>query len=93
MTARTVPSTASILATLIRVTLLRLIRGRAVWVCLGIAFLPLIHAGAFPALIEPCLGACRLLGWWQMEQSQEIARDEMDALLLEIGLALGIDEA
>ncbi len=48
MSARTVPSAASVLATLVRVTLLRLVRGRAVWVCLGIAFLPLVIASAFP---------------------------------------------
>jgi ABC-type transport system involved in multi-copper enzyme maturation permease subunit len=41
-----VPSGASVLATLVRVTLVRLLRGRAVWVSVLIALLPTILAGA-----------------------------------------------
>lgn len=45
MTAREIPSTLSTLSTMVRVTWRRLFRGRAVWVCLGIAFLPMLLAG------------------------------------------------
>ena len=40
------PSSATALATLVRVTLLRLMRGRALWVSVLIALLPALFAGA-----------------------------------------------
>lgn len=48
MSAREVPSTMSTLSTMIRVTWRRLFRGRAVWVCLGIALLPAFLAAVVP---------------------------------------------
>ena len=51
-----------------------------------------IDAGLLAALVEPGFGARRFLGRWQIEESQVVARDEMDAFFLEIGLALGIDQ-
>lgn len=48
MSAREVPSTASTLSTMIRITWRRLFRGRAVWVCLGIALLPALLAAVVP---------------------------------------------
>ena len=47
MSAHQVPSTFDALATLVRVTLRRLTRGRAVWVCVGIALLPSLIAVLF----------------------------------------------
>lgn len=47
MTAHRVPSTFDVLATLVRVTLRRLTRGRAVWACVGIALLPFFVASLF----------------------------------------------
>ncbi|NVB78399.1 MAG: ABC transporter permease subunit [Kofleriaceae bacterium] len=64
MSQRTVPSTFDVLATMIRVTLLRLFRGRAVWVCVGISFLPLIVAGALGSrhnIVEEFLSAVEML--------------------------------
>src|SRR5689334_18632971 len=43
-----VPSTASALLTLMRVTLRRFMRGRAIWVVLVIALLPTLLAAAHP---------------------------------------------
>jgi ABC-type transport system involved in multi-copper enzyme maturation permease subunit len=44
MTRETVPSSAAVLMTLVRVTFLRLLRGRAVWVSVLIAALPILLA-------------------------------------------------
>lgn len=44
MTAKTVPSTGAALSALARLTLMRLFRGKLIWVSLGIAFLPLLLA-------------------------------------------------
>ena len=53
---------------------------------------PRVHARRFAALVKPGLGAGGILGGRKPEEGQEIARDEMAAFLLEIGLALGIDQ-
>ena len=52
-----------------------------------------INAGVFASLVEPGLGACGFLGGRQIEEGEEIARDEMRAGFLEIGLTLGLDQA
>ncbi len=44
MTGYAVPSTASALATIARVTVRRMLRGRALWVCAAIALLPVAYA-------------------------------------------------
>lgn len=64
MSQRTVPSTLDVLATMIRVTLVRLFRGRAVWVCIGISLLPLVVAGALGSrhnVVEEFLSVVEIL--------------------------------
>ena len=51
-----------------------------------------IDAGAFTALIEPGLGAGCVLGMREIGEGEEVAGNEMAALFLEIGLALGIEQ-
>jgi hypothetical protein len=51
-----------------------------------------IDAGLLAALVEPGLGARGVFGRRQIEEGQEVARLEMRAGFLEVGLALGIDQ-
>ena len=48
--------------------------------------------GALAAFIEEALGAGGVFGRRQVEEGQEIARLEVNAFLLEFGLALGVDQ-
>ncbi len=51
-----------------------------------------IDAGLFATFIEPGFGTGRVFCRRQPEKGQEIARHEMRASFLELGLALGIDQ-
>ena len=54
--------------------------------------LPGVHPGCLTPLVKPGLRASGVLGGRKPEEGQEVAADEMAAFLLEIGLALGIDQ-
>jgi len=54
--------------------------------------LPGIDAGGLAALVEPGLSAGSLLGEGQPKKGQKIVGDEMADFLLEVLLALGIDQ-
>ena len=53
---------------------------------------PGVHARGLAPFIQPGLGTCGIFGGREPQEGQEVARDEMAALLLEIGLPLGIDQ-
>lgn len=52
-----------------------------------------IYPGLIAPLVEPRLGAGCFLGRRQIEKGKEVARYEMNLLLFELGLALGVDQA
>ena len=47
---------------------------------------------ALASLVEEALGPCRILGWRQIQEAEEVAQFVVDPLLLELGPALGIDQ-